>query len=104
MKDQGALTLADNIVVSQGIQYRASRRRTTHAAPDNTLWYTLSVRNTGNLLATSVILTDRLPLSVTYAWQSSPYTLTQPDSHTLVWDIGDLTPEDETVFIEYKQQ
>ncbi len=89
-RTQNSATSADVQVAKTG---------TPHAAPDNTLWYTLSVRNTGNLLATSVILTDRLPLSVTYAWQSSPYTLTQPDSHTLVWEIGDLTPENEPVLI-----
>lgn len=60
------------------------------AEPDSTLVYTITLQNMGNLTATAVILTDTLPASVTYVADNSGYLLTQPDSHTLVWQVGQL--------------
>jgi uncharacterized repeat protein (TIGR01451 family) len=54
--------------------------------------YTIVFRNSGNLTAAAVWLTDTLPADLAFLAQTSPYTFTQPDPSTLVWDVGDLAP------------
>lgn len=53
--------------------------------------YIISVRNSGNLTATTVRITDTLPAELDFVAQTSPYTFTQ-DGPTLVWDAGNLPP------------
>ncbi|MCZ7668950.1 MAG: DUF11 domain-containing protein [Chloroflexi bacterium] len=67
--------------------------------PDSPLLYNITLRNSGSLTATSVILTDTLPTYVTYVANSSGYTLTQPDAHTLVWQVGPLHPGAQQQFV-----
>lgn len=67
--------------------------------PDSPLLYDITLRNSGSLTATSVILTDTLPTYVTYVANSSGYTLTQPDAHTLVWQVGPLHPGAQQQFV-----
>ncbi len=53
--------------------------------------YTLSFSNAGWLNASGVIITDTLPVSVTFLRQSSSYTFTQsPDSRVMTWQVGTL--------------
>ncbi len=54
--------------------------------------YTIALRNSGNLTATAAVLTDALPAELAFLTQASPYTFTQPDPATLVWEVGDLLP------------
>jgi len=58
------------------------------------LTYTLRYSNTGNISAQGVVITDSLPLSVTFDF-SNPSPDEKPDDHTLVWDekIGDLAAD-----------
>jgi uncharacterized repeat protein (TIGR01451 family) len=67
---------------------------------NDTLLYTLTYRNVGCAVATGVWLTDNLPIGVTPVY-SHPEANEQPDSHTLVWNVGDLeaTGEDKTIII-----
>lgn len=81
-----------NSAATPAADLQVTKTGTSAAPPGAPLTYTLTLRNAGNLLAAGVTLTDRLPLSVTYAGQSSPYTPLQPAPHTLVWPLGDLAP------------
>ena len=54
--------------------------------------YTISLGNSGGLTATGVVLTDVLPAGVNLSSQSSSFTLTQPVTGSLVWEIGALPP------------
>ncbi|MBK8985108.1 MAG: lamin tail domain-containing protein [Chloroflexi bacterium] len=60
------------------------------AAPGENVVYQLRVQNLGDLTAVQTILTDTLPTGLTYIAHSGGYPLTQPDAHTLVWQLGDL--------------
>ncbi len=62
------------------------------ALPNTPLTYTLIVSNTGGMTAQNVRLTDTLPTGLAFVAQTAPYTFTQPDTATLVWDVGDLAP------------
>ncbi|MGC9397337.1 MAG: lamin tail domain-containing protein, partial [Anaerolineae bacterium] len=62
------------------------------ALPEAPLTYTLIISNTGGLTAQDVHLTDTLPAGLIFIAQTAPYTFTQPDAATLVWDVGDLAP------------
>ncbi len=64
----------------------------TLALPDTPLTYTLVVSNSGGMVAGGVRLTDTLPAGLVFVAQTAPYTFTQPDAATLVWDVGDLAP------------
>jgi uncharacterized repeat protein (TIGR01451 family) len=66
----------------------------------DTLLYTVTYKNVGGADAASVWLTDTLPISVTLVSLSRKEDA-RPDSHTLVWDIGDLkaTDKEETIVI-----
>lgn len=52
--------------------------------------YQISLSNNGNLTATGVVLTDSLPVGLTYVADSSGLPLSQPDAQTLVWQVGDV--------------
>ncbi len=54
--------------------------------------YAVSVRNTGRMTASAVILTDSLPATVTFVSQSSSYAFARPASGELVWELGALPP------------
>ncbi len=69
------------------------------ARPGGLVTYTLLARNAHSLTAAAVRLTDTLPAEVTFVSQTSPYTFTQPDPTTLVWEVGDLLPAATTAFI-----
>ncbi|HQE92741.1 MAG TPA: lamin tail domain-containing protein [Anaerolineae bacterium] len=64
----------------------------TRAVPHTPLTYTLILSNTGNTAAHGVRLTDTLPAGLVFVAQTAPYSLTQPDAATLVWEVGDLAP------------
>ncbi len=64
----------------------------TLALPNAPLTYTLAVSNTGAITALGVRMTDTLPTGLDFVAQSAPYPFTQPDTATLVWEVGDLTP------------
>ncbi|NHZ72646.1 MAG: DUF11 domain-containing protein, partial [Aquificales bacterium] len=66
--------------------------------PNSTLIYEISVHNVGNLTATAVILTDTLPDDVVYVIDDSGYSLSQPDAHTLVWQVGQIEASDSLQF------
>jgi len=55
-----------------------------------TLTCRLLLSNTGSLTATSVVVTDVLPLGLSFVTQTSPFTFSQPTTRTLVWQVGDL--------------
>lgn len=61
------------------------------AAPGTPITYTLQVANLGGLTTTGVLLTDTLPLSLTFIAQQNagdiPFT---PTADTLVWHIATL--------------
>ncbi|HSG16622.1 MAG TPA: lamin tail domain-containing protein [Anaerolineae bacterium] len=58
------------------------------ALPGQTIHYALLVTNTGQAVATGVILTDTLPETAKYVGHNSHYPLTQPSPGTLAWQIG----------------
>ncbi|RME39120.1 MAG: DUF11 domain-containing protein, partial [Thermoflexia bacterium] len=60
--------------------------------PGGWVTYTLRARNAYSLTATAVLITDALPADLAFLAQTSPYTFTQPDPATLVWELGDLPP------------
>lgn len=62
------------------------------AVPNAPLTYTLTVSNSGAVAAQGVRLTDTLPAGLDFVAQTSPYTFTQLDAATLVWEVGDLPP------------
>jgi uncharacterized repeat protein (TIGR01451 family) len=61
------------------------------AAAGYPITYTLNVVNNGQLTATNVLVTDTLPLSVTFLTQSGGLTFTQA-TNVLTWELGDLNP------------
>ena len=58
--------------------------------PDSTLVYEISLHNSGSLTATAVIMTDTLPNGVVYVMDDSGFSPSQPDAHTLVWQVGQI--------------
>lgn len=79
-RNSAAQPMADLVVAKSG--------------PDNVLaggeiTYTITLGNEGEITATDALITDTLPLSVTFvrAW---PYAPAQPVSGTLVWTAGSL--------------
>ncbi|MGC8945528.1 MAG: lamin tail domain-containing protein [Anaerolineae bacterium] len=62
------------------------------ARPGGLVTYTIAFRNSGNLTAAAVHITDTLPAELAFVAQTSPYTFTQADPATLVWEVGDLAP------------
>lgn len=62
------------------------------AAPGDTITYTVSLSNTGTLIAAATRVTDTLPTEVTFITYTTALTVNfaQPDAHTLVWDLGDV--------------
>lgn len=69
------------------------------ASPEDPIRYTIRLRNLGEITATQTILTDSLPLSLTYVADDSGYPISQPDPHTLVWQLGDLPPAADRQFV-----
>jgi len=55
-----------------------------------TLTCRLLVSNTGELTATTVVVTDVLPAGLTFVAQDSSLTFSRPASGTLRWEVGDL--------------
>jgi cardiolipin synthase A/B len=68
------------------------------ASPEDPIVYAIRLQNLGEITATQTILTDSLPLSLTYAAHSGGYPLSQPDPQTLVWQMGDLPPAADVQF------
>ncbi len=62
------------------------------AQPGDTVTYTLTYSNAGNLIATSVVITDDVPLSVTnLSVDSSGAGITPRNGTRYVWDVEDLS-------------
>ncbi len=62
------------------------------AAPGDAITYTLVFSNTGDLLAHDVVITDRVPVSVTIASRqvASSVEITASGSISYVWEVQDL--------------
>jgi uncharacterized repeat protein (TIGR01451 family) len=62
------------------------------APPGTTLTYTIGLSNTGILTASSSRVTDTLPAEMTFITYNTALTVSfsQPDAHTLVWNLGDV--------------
>ena len=60
--------------------------------PGENLTYTICYENVGSTNATNTNITDTLPPEVTFISASLEPTNTSNDNHTLVWIIGNLTP------------
>ncbi len=73
-----------------------AKRAANSVAPGQQLTYTLVLTNSGPSLATGIILTDVLPISVTFNAQTgaNPISITPPLSagQLLTWNLGTLTP------------
>ncbi len=63
----------------------------------NTLVVTYS--NPGPDPATSVVITDTLSAGMTYVEDSSGFTVTQPVSGTVVWQVGDVVSHTQSSFV-----
>ncbi len=57
--------------------------------PGSTIAYTIDY-TIADAAMSSVIITDTLPVGVTYVSSTSPGTFTQPTPGTLIWDMGPL--------------
>jgi cardiolipin synthase len=77
----------------------AGKTGPTIAAPGENVVYQLRVQNTGDLTATQVVLTDSLPAGLTYVAHNASFPFTQPDAHTLVWQLGDLMAAADVQFV-----
>jgi hypothetical protein len=64
------------------------------AQPGGALTYTLTLSNSGDLTATTTIVTDTLPAGVNFVTYTTtlPHTFSQPAPDTLVWQLGDVAP------------
>ena len=65
-----------------------SKSAPINAQPDDSIVYDISLRNSGTLPAQNTLLTDTLPVDLTYLSDNSGYPLIYSDTETLVWDIG----------------
>ncbi|PIE80248.1 MAG: hypothetical protein CSA11_08940 [Chloroflexi bacterium] len=63
------------------------------------LTYELQIQNVGMLTAEDVILTDSLPLGVTYLQDGSGYPVNQPHPGVLMWQMGQLSANDGHQFV-----
>ena len=66
----------------------AHQRRAETAVAGESIVYQINLSNQGNLAATAVVLTDTLPISLTYVSDDSGYALDQPGLNQLVWSVG----------------
>ncbi len=67
------------------------------AAPGAPITYTLTFSNTGAALATGVVITDSIPISVTHASlhvSNSGATITATGSISCAWDVEDIGPSE----------
>src|SRR5690606_1637114 len=56
--------------------------------------YDITIANQGFLTATNVLITDTLPATLISPTHTAPYDSEyDPDTHTLVWDVGTLAPD-----------
>ena len=67
---------------------RVSKGGPGYILPGGAITYTINLSNAGLLPALAVRLTDVLPLPVEFMAQDSAFSFSQPQSQTLVWDIG----------------
>jgi len=75
-------TVADLVVAKTGPSV---------AAPGSAITYRIAVSNTGDITATTVRVTDTLPVAVDFT-KTSHFTCTR-SGHDLVWQIGDVPPD-----------
>ena len=68
------------------------------ASPGDTVTYTLSLSNQGDLPADGIVITDTLPTGLTYISDTSGLPLTMPGPGILVWSVGSLTPAQTVTF------
>lgn len=59
---------------------------------DTPFAYRLTVGNEGALAASGVIVTDVLPVGLTFNGENSEFPLSRPSPTTLVWSVGTLGP------------
>ncbi len=65
----------------------------TTAQPGETITYSLTFANIGNLTAQGIVITDKIPISLTnISYQPSAITITPTGSLSYVWQVEDLSP------------
>jgi uncharacterized repeat protein (TIGR01451 family) len=89
----------DTVVFRVGVGEQPVLSIAKYAWPDpveagGTLTYTILFENIGTATATNTNVTDTLPQNVTFVSASPGPNQTYEDNHTLVWNIGNLTPND----------
>lgn len=67
-----------------------AKRGPEWATAGHLLTYCLLLSNTGSLTAAAVVVTDHLPVGLSFVTQTSPFTFSRPSSRILVWEVGDL--------------
>ncbi len=87
LRNGGSAPAADLAVVKDG---------PVTAVSGESILYQINLSNQGSLTATAVILTDTLPISLTYAGDDSGFPLEQPGANRLVWSVGAL-PTDTSI-------
>jgi uncharacterized repeat protein (TIGR01451 family) len=62
------------------------------ASAGDPIEYTIDISNTGNITATSTLVTDTLPPEVTFVTYTTnlPVNFLLLDAQTLIWDLGDV--------------
>ncbi|MCO5192065.1 MAG: lamin tail domain-containing protein [Anaerolineae bacterium] len=60
--------------------------------PGDSLTYQITIGNSGGITATAVILTDTLPVGLSYVSDTSGWPASLPQADTIVWTIGDVLP------------
>ncbi len=58
------------------------------------LEFVLTIGNTGQTTATNIIVTDTLPMAISYLSDDGQFPLIMPSANTLVWLAGALGPSD----------
>ncbi|MBN1762984.1 MAG: DUF11 domain-containing protein [Methanomicrobia archaeon] len=84
----------DTVVVGEPVLEIAKSAFPDPVEPGETLTYTIFFENLGDVTAVNTNLTDILPQRVTYISASLEPNQTFDDNHTLVWNIGDLPPNE----------
>jgi uncharacterized repeat protein (TIGR01451 family) len=90
-------TEADITLIIEG-DLVATKSGPTHGFSGFELDYLINIENQTILTMENVVITDTLPLSVTYVSDSSGITPTLVAPNQYVWELGDIAPETEISF------
>jgi len=72
----------------------------TNAAPGSPITYTLTFSNAGDAIAQDVVISDSVPTNVTNVnYNSSGATITPRKGTTYIWDVEDLSKDEDGVII-----